>query len=318
MSLSETKAEEALNLLNNYGKEEAAKIMGVKTETLRRYCRIARKTKDESEAPPEENLIRQIRDRYSDAELRAIAKGSFHERESADSLKIQTGDRVKIGVITDTHIGSKYSEPARLQAVLDFFAEQGTDIICHCGDVTEGLSSRPGHVYELTDIGYHAQLDAAREAFEDTHCPVYMIDGNHDRWYLKSAGACIVQELCRDNKKLIYMGHDEGDLDIKGVKLRLWHGEDASSYAFSYRLQKIIESFTGGEKPQVLFAGHTHKSYYCFDRNVHCLSAGSMQKQSKWMRGKRIACHYGFWIVDIEISKKQVVNFTPTYYPFYE
>jgi hypothetical protein len=35
------------------------------------------------------------------------------------------------------------------------------------------------------------------------------------------------------------------------------------------------------------------------------------------MRGKRLASHTGFWIVDIYVNKTGVAKTTGTWYPFY-
>lgn len=86
----------------------------------------------------------------------------------------------------------------------------------------------------------------------------------------------------------------------------------------SYRIQKIIESFYGGEKPNVLIAGHVHKQGYFFERNVHAFSAATLQKQSKWMRGKRLQAHTGFWILKVTIDENGVNSITSTFYPFYK
>jgi predicted phosphodiesterase len=115
-----------------------------------------------------------------------------------------------------------------------------------------------------------------------------------------------------------FIGHDEGDISLGGkAVLKLWHGEDGNSYAISYRIQKILESLSGGEKPSVLIAGHTHKYVNIFERNVYALSVGTMQRQTPWMRGKRIAAHVGFAIADYYINDDGVSKFTHTWHPFY-
>jgi predicted phosphodiesterase len=256
-----------------------------------------------------------IEDRYSPEEIKLLMepRQSFsHESISFD------GDMVTLGVMTDTHIGSSYTDESHILSALAEFERQGVSAILHAGDVTEGMSGRDGHVYELSRIGYKAQRDAAVALFGTASAPMYFISGNHDRWYLRRGdiGADIVGDIA-ERLDAKYLGHDEGDLTINGVVVRLWHGEDAGSYAVSYRLQKIVESFTGGEKPNVLIAGHTHKSAYLFDRNVHVVSAGSIQSQSKWMRGKRIAAHRGFWILRMAVADNEVKSFQPTWYPIY-
>jgi len=134
---------------------------------------------------------------------------------------------------------------------------------------------------------------------------------------MKSNGYDICQDIADTIENVHMMGHDEGDVEFGPVTVKLWHGEDGSTYAFSYRIQKIVESLTGGEKPDVLLAGHCHKALYVFDRNIHCISCGAIQKQSRWMRSKRHASHTGFWVVRMTVHEKGVGSFTSTWYPYY-
>jgi predicted phosphodiesterase len=259
-----------------------------------------------------------IADRYTSSELTELAKG---QRTVKPMGRVDfQGDRVRILAMTDTHIGSAYTDESYIAAAIDEGMRQSCDIAVHAGDVTEGMSGRDGHVYELSHIGYKAQRDAAVRILSRWKLPLYMCAGNHDAWYLSkgSAGADIVDDICQAIPHAHYLGFHEGDIDINGVKVRLWHGEDVGSYATSYRLQKLIESFSGGEKPAVLLCGHTHKAGYFFERNIHAVTLGSLQKQSAWMRRKRLAAHCGFWILDMIIGSGEVKSFTPTFYPFYK
>ena len=218
--------------------------------------------------------------------------------------------------MTDTHIGSIYTRPEIIKEAIQTMEDNGCEFIAHAGDVTEGMSNRPGHVYELTDIGYTAQRDKAVEILSKASLPIYMIDGNHDRWFVKSSGAYIVKDIA-DTIGAVYLGQDEGEIIINGAVIRLWHGEDSGSYAVSYRLQKLIESFSGGTKPHVLLCGHTHKQGYFFDRNIHVVSGGCLQMQSRWMRSKRISAHTGYHIIDMTITDDGVTRFRVEFFPFF-
>jgi predicted phosphodiesterase len=254
--------------------------------------------------------------RFSPDELKRLLEPRVNfDRQTIDF----SGDTVTIGAITDTHIGSRYTDDGHILSALEEFNRQGVDFIVHSGDVSEGMSGRDGHIYELTHPGFANQKSACIEIFKRAECPIYFISGNHDRWFLNKAdiGADIVADVCATLPDAHYLGHDEGDILINGIVIRLWHGEDAGSYAISYRIQKIVESFSGGEKPNILICGHTHKSMYVFDRNIHCISAGCIQSQSKWMRGKRIAAHRGFWILRLTIADNEVKSFSPTWYSIY-
>lgn len=134
------------------------------------------------------------------------------------------------------------------------------------------------------------------------------------------AGITAVEDVCDRVTGSHFIGYHEGDIIINNCKIKLWHGEDSGgSYAHSYRLQKLVEAFNGGEKPQILFTGHTHKSMYLYDRNIHCVSTGCLQNQSGFMRTKRLSAHVGFWIIEVLLADNgEVQKFAPTWYPFYK
>ena len=305
-------------LTDELGRAGAAKKLGIKRETLKRRLRELRERIEGKGKQFDQKIFQDLRARYSDSELKRLAAGALIVPEQPTFHHEFKGERLMIGLISDTHLGSIYTNPDFLFAAFDEFRRKEVNFICHTGDVTEGSSHRAGHQFECSHIGYSRQLEHARDIFQvwdDT--AIYMIDGNHDRWYIKGVGANIVKELCSSMDNLEYLGHDEGNININGITIKLWHGEDGSSYAFTYRTQKIVESLTGGEKPNVLLCGHTHKAFYVFDRHIHCMSAGAIQKQSKWMRGKRHQSHTGFWVIEMLLGDSGVISFKPEWFPFY-
>jgi predicted phosphodiesterase len=317
-SLSDERLGTVAALVEARGYKLAAEALNIKKEAVKRYMREWRNRQGKSEKKFDTKVLEQLAARFTEAELKQILNSGSVNNQNKKLIHDFDGEEVCFGVLSDTHFGSVYTDPAMLKEALEKFAYHDVDFIVAPGDIFEGLSNRAGHVYECSHIGYSAQLDHGRELMAQwTDTPVYLISGNHDRWFIKSVGANICEELCRDQENLHFMGHDEGDIQIGSVTLRLWHGEDGSSYAFSYRIQKIVESFTGGEKPDVLVCGHSHKAIYVYDRHIHCLSGGAIQKQSKYMRSKRLASHTGFWICHMGINDLGVAWFEPRFYPFY-
>jgi len=305
-------------VLLSEGKDATLKQFNLNNETLNRYLRKAKEygisTVDRGK------IISQIIQNYTDKELEAIAKGGrIVPGYSKVPIVSFEGERIRIGAMTDTHLGHIKMPPERIYQAFDEFKKAKVDFITHSGDVTEGMSNRPGQIYELTHLGYDLQKALAIDVFSQwIDTPIYAIDGNHDRWFLKSNGAKIVKDIAESLPNFNFIGHDEGDISLKGKAiLKLWHGEDGNSYALSYRLQKIMESLTGGEKPNAMIAGHVHKYVEIFERHVHCTSVGSMQSQTAWMRGKRIAAHTGFGILDYWVNSKGISKKTSTWHPFY-
>lgn len=315
------RAEEVIKFADEACDAAAEAKYNVSHETLRRYRRQVKQMKDESETitlePSTERLINAIRDRYSLDELKVLAQGQREKKRGEITLDWFDGDTFRFGVMTDTHFGSKFFREDWYEGALAKFEEREVEFIIHAGDVTEGLSNRAGHVYECSHIGYTAQKKEAERQLTKTDIKKIIISGNHDRWFMKSAGANIVEDICTDIGA-VFLGDDEGIISIAGINIMAWHGEDGAAYALSYRVQKIVESLSGGKKPNILITGHDHKQGYFFTRNVQVIMGGCMQEQTPYMRGKRLAAHPGFWIITVTVNDGSIVEFAPTFFPYYE
>lgn len=95
------------------------------------------------------------------------------------------------------------------------------------------------------------------------------------------------------------LGFMEARIDLvhgrTGVRntLLVMHPGGGSSYAVSYRPQKIVESLQGGEKPGVIVIGHYHKLSSNMFRNVWAIQAGCSQDQTPFMRKLGLEAHVG-------------------------
>lgn len=262
-------------------------------------------------------LANKLIERYTEDELKILLKSQKPTLRNDAKLSFE-GYKLKIGIMGDLHLGSSYTNPAYVLSAFKKFKEDNCEFICITGDITEGLSHRPDHVYQCSHIGYTAQKKHAIEILSQSELPMYLISGNHDRWYIKNSGANIVEDICQNVKNCNYLGHDEGNIVLNNNSvIKLWHGEDMSSYAMSYRVQKLIESFTGGEKPNVLLTGHTHKSFYIYDRHIHAISTGAIQKQTPFLRAKKIAVHTGFWEATLTLNSKGISSIITEWFPLY-
>ena len=247
-----------------------------------------------------ERLLDGIGRQFTAKELKAISAGAGVGRVTPIRVNLDfRGEEVCFGFLTDTHMGSIYYHDDFLAAAIDRWTKAKVDFVIHGGDVTNGMDPRKYNIlFESTHIGFAAQKEYAVAQLRRIPFPLYVIDGNHDRWY-EAMGGHIVEDICREVPGATYLGRDEGRITgrqvgkLGKVDIMVFHGEDGSSYATSYRIQKLVESFTGGEKPHVLLVGHAHKQGYFFERNVHAVTGGALSVQSRFMRSKRLACHSG-------------------------
>lgn len=232
------------------------------------------------------------------------------------------GERhVRYGVISDTHIGHKCFNSTLLEFASDRFRADKVDFITHCGDICEGVyPERKGHIYELEHITADEQVDRAVNELGRFEQKIFGITGNHEQnTFYKHLGFDIGKQLQERLPNFEYMGNADATLTLAyGQRVQLLHPDGGSSYAVSYRPQKIIEQIEGGKKPAVLHIGHFHKAMYLFYRNIHGFCAGCFENQTPFMRGKGLAAHLGFWTIDLRVGKKGVTSITPMFYPAYE
>lgn len=262
-----------------------------------------------------------IGDKYTHKELKAISEGRGVGKFSVTPPTIKrgyTGEEIRFGFFTDTHMSSIYYQEEFLDDFIATCEERDAQFCIFGGDLTHGMDARKYNLlYELKHIGYAAQKAYAEEQLSQIPFHTYLVSGNHDRWY-EAMGAHIVEDVCNNVPNAEYIGRDEGVIEIGGISILVFHGEDGSSYATSYRVQKLIESFTGGTKPNVLLMGHSHKQGYFFERNIHAVSGGALSTQSKWMRSKRMPNHAGYHFITIRVDEDGGVGeFTLTFRPFY-
>jgi predicted phosphodiesterase len=235
----------------------------------------------------------------------------------------------KFLVIGDSHIGNIQYKPNLLSHAVKVAKKEKVDFIVHVGDIVDGwYQNRPTSLFEQNAIGMDAQMDMAVKEFKKLETlgkPFYFITGNHEyNTYMRGAGVefgkILEQRLnLETNVEAHYLGNGEANLALpSGSIIKLSHPDGGTAYAISYKTQKMIESFTGGEKPNVLLMGHFHKAEYLFDRNIHAFQTGTLCGQTKFMRGKQLPSHTGFWIVDLYTKQGgQVDRISPQFYPAY-
>ena len=211
---------------------------------------------------------------------------------------------IRFGVVSDTHLCSKYQQLTFLRYAYDRFEAEGVSQVYHAGDITDGSGMRRGHEYEVFCHGADAQARYVKENYPfKTNIRTDFITGNHDLAFLVSAGHDVGKSIYNLREDLRYLGPELAKIQLTpNCQLELWHGRDGSAYAKSYALQKYVEAMSGGDKPNILFAGHRHKQLYTFYRNVHSFEAGCLQAQTPFMRGKKLAADVGFWMIELGVA----------------
>jgi len=211
------------------------------------------------------------------------------------------GDRFKIAIVSDTHLGSKYQQVSLLREFLNYAKKQRVQAILHGGDVTDGPPQmHPGHLHNLFLQTYDAQRSYAIQALPDVNIPWYIISGNHDESWLKNNAGPIVEDICAARDDMTYVGQSAGYIRLGGVLIYLHHPHDGGAYALSYKLQKKIEALSPEAKPHIFLAGNYHKAAHLpAYRNVEAFLLPAYQSQTPFMVSKGLPSVVGGIILDI-------------------
>lgn len=216
----------------------------------------------------------------------------------------------RFGFTSDNHICSKYARLDVLESLYDHFVEAKVDRVLNAGNWIDGEARFNRN--DLLTHGMQAQLEKLAEVYPQRPGLItYAVAGDdHEGWYCQREGVDIgrmAERTMRDSGRedWVDLGYMEAFIELrhavsgKSTMLHLVHPGGGSAYAVSYTVQKIVESYSGGEKPAVLLAGHYHKMSYNFFRNVHCIQTGTTEDQTPFMRKKKLHADVGGGICEL-------------------
>ena len=276
---------------------------------------------------PEELLDLIEKDPERQGRLKALEEAVADLTRSRQGIEIAlpSDDVIRFGVIADTHLGSTKE---RIDCLASYYANaraRGISDILHAGDVLDGFGVYRGQEFEVHKVGWQQQRDwfgeqMPREAGVTTH----FVTGNHDASYKKASGVDVGSELADRRADWSYIGEDTGVVTLynqrgDAYRVLLLHPDGGTAYALSYKLQKIIESLTGGEKPDMLVIGHYHKLELLPNyRNVVGVQAGCFQDQTLFMRRKPTPAHVGGWFFEVDLHRPEhQVHVRPEFVTFF-
>jgi predicted phosphodiesterase len=239
------------------------------------------------------------------------------------------GDKIRFGVVGDTHRASNYENTRLLEAAYRRFEQEGIQKVYHQGDVVDGrYKNRAGNEYE---IKFHSADDQSDYVIRDypkvDGITTYVIAGSHDWTHFKNGGHDVCRRISEHREDIEYQKdvisgyYSERDYkvscDTGETILRSVHPGGGTAYALSYSPQKYVESLTPGHKPGLLMLGHYHKmEFFCY-RNVHVFQVGCMQFQTPWMREHKLMAVQGFWMIELTVNEIGIVECSPRWFPDY-
>lgn len=158
------------------------------------------------------------------------------------------GSDVRFGIVSDAHLGNRHEMREQLHEAYDVFKQEGIEQVYCPGNLLDGEKTYRGQEYEIYVMG--ADNVVANLAAIWPKVPgitTYHVASStcHEGYYLKSNGLLIGKLIQSERPDMVYLGLDEADVVIhEGERrpiLRIVHPGGGTSYADSYKPQKIVE-----------------------------------------------------------------------------
>jgi predicted phosphodiesterase len=233
--------------------------------------------------------------------------------------KLVRGKEYTVGIVSDSHMGSKYFQRTALVSAYNYFEENNIHDVIHAGDISDGEKMYRGHEYELYIHGVDDQAQFVIDKYPlHEGITTHFVLGNHDSSFLKNAGANIGERIAGARPDLHYCGILGAEMVFGTLRIGILHPKGSGSYARSYRLQKIIEQLPPEKKPHVLLMGHYHSGCILPQyRNVLGWMLGCMQAQTPFEKSLGLWPEIGWGVLRFKCDKEGATKYTVDWIPYY-
>jgi len=231
-----------------------------------------------------------------------------------DASKLFKDGLLNFGIVSDTHLGSKFERLDALEVMYDRFQQAGIRTVFHVGDLTDGSGVYQGQEFEQHTFGQQAQIDYAIKHYpKRAGIQTIAISGNHDLKMYEKYGADPLVQLARARKDITYIGQYSARVKMADkVNMDMLHPLGSQAYAVSYKAQRNINAMPPDDLPDILTYGHYHNSLYLNYRGIHFLQTPCFKDQSlQFEKRLGLTSNIGGWIVEAKTNGETVREFTP-------
>lgn len=235
---------------------------------------------------------------------------------------------VALGIISDTHTGSKFEQVTAVHNFVHIAQEEyGVKHVLHAGDAFAGINVYRGQQSEIYAHTAEEQAEAvANNLPRHKGLQYYLLGGNHDYSFYKLAGLdvrTLLESKGRDDITLL--DYDVATLPLlPGIDARLWHPSGGPAYALSYRGQKYasqvgfdeLMAVVLDEKPaptiRPVVVGHFHTIFMFEQGPMTILGAGCFEGTNSYLKRKGLVPYIGGWILQCRFVDGMLHRITPT------
>jgi predicted phosphodiesterase len=227
---------------------------------------------------------------------------------------------VKIAVISDTRLCSKFQQLSILNDVYLKAQEDDIHHVLHCGDISEGLYTSKSQYYDsIFEYDTFQQANYIVNNYPSIEgINTYFITGNQDNTHIKKNGVDIGKIISSEREDLIYLGTNRCTLGIKNLNILMQHPNSKIAYTVSYKPQQFISSMRSEDKADILLHGHWLQAEKMPFRGVEEFSVPGLVATTPRMKDEGIQNTTGAWFLNIYFTPKgELDKVVPKFIPYY-
>jgi predicted phosphodiesterase len=242
----------------------------------------------------------------------------FLPTEIDKRFSLPESNHYRIGLISDTHLGSDAEHLKELHEYYDRLQDRGITRVFHCGDISDGWKVHTGHLNEIKDeaAGWGNLKEYVIENYpERDSITTHFIEGNHDNKFYNRNNIRFGRLLGNRRPDLHYCGNSQATFNLTDdIDLELIHPSGGKPYTTGYRLQTLYRERNPDERPSIAGVGHLHGSMYAQTEGVHGLYAGAWKGTTTYGKRKGHQAKIGGWILDIDIKDGSIAQIVPQWH----
>lgn len=207
-------------------------------------------------------------------------------------------DHIKLGLLGDTHLASKYDDVESLNRAYDMAEKKQVDVIFHSGDLVDGIVSTPGYFSELKEKTYTGQLEYAVDRYPKYSGKTLVVSGNHDDYWYRLTGKEIIKDVADKRSDIEYLGSSRRIIDINGLRVNVLHGKFKGSNRIN-NIYSYLDNLPSDIKPDIVHSGHYHTGKYQEYNGTEMFRSGAFMRQTPHDKAKDHNPEDAVYFVDV-------------------
>lgn len=230
----------------------------------------------------------------------------FYLNQEERSVELQEKDNYKIGVVSDTHLGSEAEQLDSLEKMYEEMEEKDVDLVLHAGDISDGCDVYRGQSKHKKPeaIGWGRLIDYVVENYpKNDEFKTLFIDGNHDEKLFQKTGIPFGERVAKRRDDLVYLGEGYARVELGDIDIDMVHPSGGTPYTLGYRAQTWLRNKNDSEKADITIFGHLHQMLDGKTEGSHILYAGAFQGQTPYLDKKGIKTQAGAHILEVDCDE---------------